>query len=102
MFQLILLQAAGGGFMQLLFPVAIIIVFYFFMLRPQQQQAKKTQNFQSSLTPNMEVVLQSGIIGRITKIDENVVTLMVDEKTKIRVLRGFIAQEYTAKTGDEK
>lgn len=97
---LIILQA-GAGMMQLLFPVLIIVVFYFFMLRPQMQQQKKTRDFQASLAPNSEVVTQSGIIGRITKIDDQVVTLLVDEKTKIRVLRGSISAEWTAKTTSE-
>lgn len=96
---LIILQMGGG--IQMLFPLLIIVVFYFFMLRPQMQQQKKTQSFQSNLAPNQEVVTTGGIIGKITKIDDATVTLLVDEKTKIRVLRNTIAAEYSAsKTGD--
>ena len=94
MTNLIILQM-GGGF-QMLFPLVIIVVFYFFMLRPQMQQQKKTQQFQANLAPNMDVVTSSGIIGRITKLDDTTVTLLVDEKTKIRILRGTVTAEYVA------
>ncbi len=86
--------------LQMLFPLLIIVVFYFFMLRPQMQQQKKVQNFQSSLAPNMEVVTNGGIIGRVTKIEDSVVTLLVDEKTRIRVLRNTIAAEYSTSKSD--
>lgn len=42
----------------------------------------------------MEVLTQAGIIGRITKIDGNVVRLMVDEKTFIKVVKQSITGEF--------
>ena len=100
MTELIILQA-GGGALQMLFPLLIIVIFYFFMLRPQMQQQKKVQKFQADLAPNMEVVTSGGIIGRITKLDDTTATLLVDEKTKIRVLRNVVTAEFTAsKSGD--
>jgi preprotein translocase subunit YajC len=97
--QLIILQAGGmAGGLQFLFPILIIGIFYFFMLRPQMQQQKKVQTFQSSLAANMEVVTSSGIIGKITKLDDHTITLLVDEKTKIRVLRNTISAEFSSST----
>lgn len=92
---LFFLQMGGGG-LQMLFPLVIIVIFYFFMLRPQMQQQKKVQQFQANLAPNMDVVTSSGIIGRITKIDDATATLLVDEKTKIRVLRSTVTAEFAA------
>ena len=42
----------------------------------------------------MEVVTNSGIIGRITKMDGGVVRLMVDEKTFMRVVKSSIQGEF--------
>jgi preprotein translocase subunit YajC len=96
MLQFIFLQAAPGGsaFFSMLFPFLIIIVFYFFLIRPQIRRQKETQKFVESLKEGMDVVTNAGIIGRITKIDGNVVRLMVDEKTFLRVVKQSITGEY--------
>ncbi len=80
--------------LQLLLPLLILVVFYFFIFRPQIRRQKEQQKFADSLKEGMEVVTTSGIIGRITKIDGNVVRLMVDEKTFMRVVRQTITSEY--------
>ncbi len=80
--------------LQLLLPFLILIVFYFFIFRPQIRRQKEQQKFADSLKEGMEVVTTAGIIGRITKIDGNVVRLMVDEKTFLRVVRQTITSEY--------
>lgn len=98
MLQFIFLQAStgGSGLMGMLFPLLIIVVFYFFLIRPQIKRQKEQQKFTESLKEGMEVLTQAGIIGRITKIDGNVVRLMVDEKTFIRVVKQSITGEYKA------
>ena len=95
----IFLQAAPGGFgaiSSMLFPLLIIIVFYFFLIRPQVKRQRETQAFIESIREGMEVVTNAGIIGRVTKIDGNIVRLMVDEKTFIRVVKQSITGEYKA------
>jgi preprotein translocase subunit YajC len=97
MLQFIFLQAQPGGnsaLISMLFPFLILIVFYFFLIRPQIKRQKDTQKFQESLREGLEVVTNSGIIGKITKIDGPVVRLMVDEKTFIRVVKTAIQGEY--------
>ncbi len=98
MLQFIFLQAqqptGGNPFLSMLFPFLILIVFYFFLIRPQIKRQKETQKFQESLREGLEVVTNSGIIGKITKIDGPVVRLMVDEKTFIRVVKSAIQGEY--------
>lgn len=78
----------------MLFPLLIIVVFYFFLIRPQVKRQRETQKFIENLREGMEVLTQAGIIGRITKIDGNVVRLMVDEKTFIKVVKQSITGEY--------
>jgi preprotein translocase subunit YajC len=86
--------AGGGGLLGMLFPLLIIVVFYFFLIRPQVKRQKEVQKFQENLREGMEVVTNSGIIGRITKIDGPVIRLMVDEKTFMRVVKSSIQGEY--------
>ncbi|MCS7036743.1 MAG: preprotein translocase subunit YajC [Saprospiraceae bacterium] len=93
----ILLQAPQGGgnpFISLLFPLLIIIVFWFFLIRPQVKRQREQQKFIDSLREGMEVVTSAGIIGKVTKIDGNVVRLLIDERTFIRVLKQTITGEF--------
>jgi preprotein translocase subunit YajC len=91
----ILLQApASNPLLGMLFPFLIIIVFYFFLIRPQVKKQKDQQKFVESLKEGMEVVTNSGIIGKITKMDGPIVRLMVDDKTFMRVVKSSIQGEY--------
>ncbi len=79
----------------MLFPLLILLVFYFFMIRPQAKKQKAQQRFVQNLKKGDEVVTQSGIIGRISKIEDGIVTLQVGQKDFLRVLRGTISKEMT-------
>lgn len=94
---IILLQAApggGGSMLGLLFPVLIVVVFYFFLMRPQVKKQRETQKFLDDLREGMEVVTNAGIIGKVTRIDGNIVRLMVDERVFIRIVKQSISGEY--------
>lgn len=87
-------QSAPGG-ASMLFPMLIFLVFMvFFIFIPQYRQRKAQQKLLDSLKEGMEVYTNAGIVGRITKVDGNIVRLLVDEKTFVRVLKSSIAGEY--------
>jgi len=71
----------------LLLLVVIFAIFYFVGIRPQQKQAKKHRELVNSLGVGDEVVTSSGILGRIAKIDGEIMTLEVDKNTRIRILK---------------
>ncbi len=79
----------------LLLPLLILGVFYFFIIRPQAKKQKSQQKFVDELDSGKNVVTTSGILGKIQKIEENVVTLQVDNKTNIRVTKNAISKEMT-------
>lgn len=96
--QFILLQAAGGanaGLINMAFIAAMIAIFYFFMIRPQSQKQKEQRTFMEDLKKGDDVVTASGILGRINKIDEDIVTLEVGTKTYIQVTRNAISKDMT-------
>jgi len=85
---------AGGamGMLNMLMPFALIIlVFYFFMIRPQQKQRKKHLEFLSSIKKGDEVVTSSGIIGTVYNVSDRIVTIEIDENSKIKVLKGMVS-----------
>jgi preprotein translocase subunit YajC len=90
------LQAAGpASYMNLLFFALIFVVFYFFLIRPQAKKQKEQTKFVDSMQKGDEVVTGSGIIGRINKIEDDIVTLEVGTKVFIRVVKSAISKEMT-------
>jgi len=102
---LISLQAGASTDMifQLLPFLLILVVFYFFFIRPQAKKQKQQTAFIDELGKGDEIVTASGIIGRISKIDEKDVTLQLDQKTFIKIVKGAVSREMTEayKKGEE-
>ena len=93
-----LLQAApapgpGGGLIQFLPMIFIFVVFYFLLIAPMRKKQKRQQQMLSQLKRGDEVVLASGILGRITALDEatGIVVLQIADNVKVKVLRNAIA-----------
>ncbi len=95
---MILLQA--GSPLSFLPLVLMIVVFYFFMIRPQAKKQREQQQFMQDLEKGKRVVTASGIMGKITKMDEKTVTLEVDPKTHIRFAKSAISKEMTDALAD--
>ncbi len=81
---------APAAWMQFV-PFAVIIgVFYFFLIRPQAKKQKEVQSFLSALKVGDQVITQSGILGRITALSDQVATLEVANTVQIRVMRSQV------------
>lgn len=101
--EILLLQAGGAGSMNLLFLGAMILIFWLFLIRPQAKKQREQKSFMESLSQNDRVVTASGILGRISKIEEEIVTLEVATKTYIQVTKNAISKEMTdAIYGEDK
>jgi len=94
---LIFLQAPGSnaGLIQMLFFAAIILVFWMFIIRPQAKRQKEQNNFAAGLEKGREVVTASGMLGRISKVEGDIVTLEVGTKLYIRMTKSAISKELT-------
>jgi len=93
----IILQGDITSALSGMWPILLMfVVIYFFMIRPQTKKTKEQNTFVASMQKGDEVVTSSGIIGRINKIEDNLVYLQVDSKTFIKVLRSAISKEMTA------
>ena len=93
----ILLQADGSSLLSQMPLFAIMIaIFYFFFIRPTTKKQKEQETFLTSLEKGKEVVTSSGIIGKITKLEDKEITLQVSEKTFVRMTKGSVSNELTA------
>nr|WP_245710581.1 preprotein translocase subunit YajC [Allopseudospirillum japonicum] len=70
---------------QILMLVGFVIIFYFFLMRPQQKRAKEHKQLVSSLSKGDEVSIAGGVVGRITKVTDEFISLEVAENVEINV-----------------
>ena len=73
----------------------MVVVIYFFFIRPQSKKQKAQNTFINEISKGDEIVTGSGIIGKVTKIEEKIVSIQIDQKTFIKVLRSSISKELT-------
>lgn len=71
--------------------VLIFVLFYVLMILPQQRQRKKHQAMLGALKKGDRVVTSSGLIGSITNIHDDVVTLQIADNVKVKLLRSAVA-----------
>ena len=60
------------------------VFMYLFMIRPQQKRQKEHKHLVASLSKGDEVLLNSGLVGRINKVDENYVVLEVGNNMELK------------------
>jgi preprotein translocase subunit YajC len=82
-------QAPVAGFLPLVF---VFIVFYFLLIRPQQKKAKQHADFLANLTSGKNVILTSGIVGKIIEVkkEDNIVAIEISNGVSIKILKDSI------------
>ena len=88
-------QADGGGGSSMfsLLPLALIFVlFYFLLIRPQQKKKKEHKDMVAAMKVGDEVATNEGLLGKVTGLDDNLVTLDVAMGVNVQVQRHAIAQ----------
>lgn len=75
--------------------IAMLAVLVFTMILPQRKRSKQQKAFMSSLTKGQRVVTASGILGIVDKVEDNVISLNVGNKTYIQVTKNAISKELT-------
>ncbi|WP_333896487.1 preprotein translocase subunit YajC [Brevundimonas aurantiaca] len=87
---------ADGGMMavimQFLPIVAIFILFYFLLIRPQQKRAKEHAAAIAAVKRGDTVVLSSGAIGKVTRVEDAEVNVEIAPSVNIRVVKAMIAE----------
>jgi len=89
--------AAAGGDMQstlmsMLPLVLMFVVLYFVMIRPQMKKQKEHRAMLDALAKGDPVVTVGGVLGTITKLGDNSVSLEVASGVEIQVQRSAVVQ----------
>lgn len=85
-------QGQGGGYQGIIMLVAMFAIFYFLLIRPQQKRAKQHRELVNNLKAGDAVVTAGGIHGKITAVEDTVVSLEVTNGVKIKMNRASITE----------
>jgi len=87
-------QAPGIGSI-LPMMIVIFVVFYFFIIRPQSKKAKETKQLLESVKKGDKIVTIGGILGLVTAVKGNVITLKIAPDTEVDFKKSAVASIVT-------
>lgn len=85
-------QVAANPIMSLMPILLIFVVFYFLLIKPQKKQQQEHAAMLNTLKKNDEVVTSGGIYGTIVNIQDDIITLRIDDNTRMKIQKGSISK----------
>jgi preprotein translocase subunit YajC len=82
---------AGAGYSFLL-PVLMAVLFYFLLIRPQNKRAKEQKEMLSKVAAGDEVATTGGILGRVTEVGDQYLTLEVASGISLKLEKFHVAK----------
>ena len=71
--------------------ILIFFVFYFLIIRPQQNKVKEHAAMVNAVKKGDEVVTQGGLIGKVSKVSDDEVTIDFGDNLNIRAVKSTLA-----------
>ena len=84
-------EGQGGGFISFVPLILMFAIFYFLLIRPQQKKAKQHRELLGALKKGDRVISSGGLHGVVTGLTDDVVTMEVAPKVRVKVSRGSIS-----------
>ena len=97
--------ARGFGELDILLLVGFVAIFYFLLWRPQSKRRKEHQALMASLTKGDEVVTAGGILGQVTKVEDDFIIVKVAGNIELRLQKSAVGSTLpkgTLKALDDK
>jgi len=88
-------QGAAGqssALMQFLPLILIFVVFYFLLIRPQSKRAKEHREMVAALEVGTEVATNGGLLGKVTAVSDQFITVEVADGVNVKMQRHTVAQ----------
>ena len=81
--------------------VVIILIFYFLLIRPQQQRQKSHTQMIEGLKKHDEIISQSGLKGKITKVADNELTVEIAEGVRVKMVKSMVLEVINPKPAND-
>jgi len=72
--------------------IGLVVLFYFLMIRPQQRRMKQHQAMLASIKRGDNVVLSSGVLGKVVRVEDKEVGVEIATGVTVKVRKGMIAE----------
>ena len=74
------------------FPLLLIaVIFYFLLIRPQSRRMKQHRDMVGGVKKNDTAVTSGGLIGKVTKVDENEIELEISSGVRVKVVKSMLS-----------
>lgn len=83
--------AAPSATFNLIFIGGMFLLFYLILWRPQSKRAKEHRELIAGIAKGDEVMTSGGIIGRVTVVTEEYLSLEIADKVEIRLQKSSVA-----------
>jgi len=70
--------------------VVIFVLFYFMLIRPQMKRAKEQKKMIEALQKGDEVITTGGVLGKITKVSDQYMSLEIADNVVIQVQKATV------------
>ncbi len=85
-----------GGPLGTILPIVVMFaLFYFLMIRPQQRRVKQHQQMITGLKRGDVVVLPSGVIGKVSKVEDQEASVEISQGVNVKVIKSMITEVRT-------
>ena len=81
----------GAGIMNIAMLVGFVALFYFIVWRPQSKRAKAHKALVSGLSKGDEVLTSGGLVGKVTKVEDDFIVVQVADNVELKVQRQAVS-----------
>lgn len=79
-----------SGMLQIVMLVGLFALMYFMLIRPQRKRQKEHQQLVGGLSKGDEVVMTSGMLGRVVEVGDVYITLDVGGDIKLKFQKAAV------------
>ncbi|SMF30775.1 protein translocase subunit yajC [Alteromonadaceae bacterium Bs31] len=76
--------AQGAGFLNFVLLGGLFLFMYFVIIRPQRKRQKDHQSLVDAISKGDEVVMTSGMLGKVIEVTDDYVTLSVSDNVDLK------------------
>ncbi|MGB5324901.1 MAG: preprotein translocase subunit YajC [Pseudomonadales bacterium] len=77
-------QPQGSPMVSLIFMLGLFVFFWLIIIRPQRKRQKEHEQLVQALAKGDEVVMTSGLLGKVTKIDGDYLVVQAAEGIELK------------------
>jgi preprotein translocase subunit YajC len=79
-----------AGWINLVMLGGFVLIFYFLLIRPQNKRRKEHEQLVTALSKGDEVVTAGGIVGQITKVEDDFVKVQINDQVEMRIQKSAV------------